>query len=112
MGNLQFFNISATLIIKPPSQTKVNDFQPKIGIGTAKRIHPNILTRRQIDFEHELFCMNIPGEKDVVGLDVQMDNVLAMYEFKTLQKDILTRISCVHNILENMRHTAPGLFDG
>ena len=85
MGNLQFFNISATLIIKPPSQTKVNDFQPKIGIGTAKRIHPNILTRRQIDFEHELFCMNIPGEKDVVGLDVQMDNVLAMYEFKTLQ---------------------------
>ena len=34
---------------------------------------------------HDIFRMNRPGEKDVVGLDVQMDNVLAMYEFKTLQ---------------------------
>ena len=39
---LQFFDINATFIIEPPSQTKVNDFQPKIGIGTAKRINPNI----------------------------------------------------------------------
>ena len=32
--------------------------------------------------------MNRPGEKDVVGLDIQMDNVLAVYKFKTLQSKL------------------------
>ena len=45
LRNLKFFDISATLIIEPPRQTKVYDFQPKVSIGTAKIIYP-------ITFEH------------------------------------------------------------
>ena len=41
LRNLKFFDISATLIVEPPRQTKVYDLQPKICIGTAKRIYPN-----------------------------------------------------------------------
>ena len=36
------------------------------------------------------FGINTPGEYDVVGFYVQMDNVLAMEKFKTLQKKHLT----------------------
>ena len=46
--------------------------------------------------------MNRPGEKDVVGLDVQMDNVLAVYKFKTLQSKLtwifLGHMECLGNM--------------
>ena len=36
------------------------------------------------------FGINTPGEYDVVGFYVQMDNVLAMEKFKTLEKKHFT----------------------
>ena len=63
---------------KPSSQPKVYDFQTKIGIGTEKKLFVYF------------FGINTPGEYDVVGFYVQMDNVLAMEKFKTLQKKHLT----------------------
>ena len=59
---------------KPSSQPKVYYLQPKISVGTLKKINLYIL------------FMNTPGEYDVVGFDVQMDNVFAMEKFKTLQE--------------------------
>ena len=38
-----------------------------------------------MEIKPELFWMNRPWEKDVVGFYVQMDDVLAVYEFKTLK---------------------------
>ena len=63
---------------KPSSQPKVYYLQPKISVGTLKKINLYIL------------FMNTPGEYDVVGFYVQMDNVLAMEKFKTLQKKHFT----------------------
>ena len=50
--------------------------------------------------------MNRPGEKDVVGLDVQMDNVLAVYKFKALQSKLtwifLGHMECLGNMRERV----------
>ena len=59
---------------KPSSQPKVYDFQTKIGVGTEKKLFVYF------------FGINTPGEYDVVGFYVQMDNVLAMEKFKTLKE--------------------------